>query len=135
MSLPLSTEQKASIQSTSRIGRTAWKTIKSISLLAYVRTDFFFSFANQATNPTGQSQTVGPGVEELGQNTGHLLLCYIFLLHLHSPKYVPSGHVWYARLLLLPASGQKDGGPDLQKQPGRRLPLPASRTITTQVFS
>lgn len=97
--------------------------------LAYVRT----AFSHLQIRPLIPQVrvTVGPGVEEVGQNTGHLLLSYPFLLHLSSPKRVPSRHVWYDRLLLLPASGQRDGAPGLQKHPGHCLTPSVSSTITT----
>lgn len=103
-------------------------TITSSFLLAYVRTDF--SHLQIRPLIPQVRVRVRPGVEVAGQNASHLLLCDIFLLHLSSPKWVPSRHVWYAKSSVLPASGQKDGDPGLQKHPDHCLPPSVSSTIT-----
>lgn len=89
-------EGKGSIQNTSCIWRKARATITSSFLLAYVRTDF--SHLQIRPLIPQVRVRVRPGVEVAGQNASHLLLCDIFPLHLSSPKWVPSRHVWYASL-------------------------------------
>jgi hypothetical protein len=57
---------------------------------------------------TGQSQTVGPGVEGVGQTTRHLPLCATSLcLTRASQSGVPPRHSWWAQHLPLTASRQE----------------------------
>lgn len=77
-------EGKGSIQNTSCIWKKARAAITSSFLLAYVRTDF--SHLQIRPLIPQVRVRVRPEVEVDGQNTSHLLLGYILLLHLSSPK-------------------------------------------------
>lgn len=70
--------------------------------------DFLFPLTNEGTKPTGQGQTIGPGVEGLDRNTSHPTLYAMSFCITRAPQSgMPLRHYQCEELLLLPALGQK----------------------------